>query len=95
MADSDFDVRYVADLARLKLTPEEESQFGAQLAQVLGYMNQLREVDVTGVEPTAHPVPMVNIMRPDATQECLPNEEALRNAPAQANGLFLVPKIVE
>ena len=95
MADSDFDVHYVADLARLKLTAEEEQQFSAQLGQVLEYVNKLRELNLANVQPTAHAVPMVNITRPDETQACLPNEEALRNAPAQANGLFLVPKIVE
>ena len=92
---SDFDVHYIADLARLKLTPEEERQFGAQLGQVLGYMEKLREVDVSQVEPTAHPVPMTNITRADETQPSLANDDALANAPAKANGLFLVPKIVE
>lgn len=92
---SDFDVKYVAHLARLGLTPEEEEKFGAQLGQVLGYIEKLREVDVSGVEPTAHAVPLVNVTRPDATAPSLSNEDALRNAPAKANGLFVVPKIVE
>ena len=67
----------------------------AQLADVLGYIEKLKEVDVTGVEPTAHAFPMVNVTRPDEVRPSLPHEEALRNAPAQANGLFIVPKIVE
>lgn len=92
---SDFDVKYVAHLARLGLTPAEEQKFGEQLGQVLGYIEKLREVDVSQVEPTAHAVPLVNVTRPDATAPSLSNEDALRNAPAKANGLFVVPKIVE
>ena len=95
MAANDFDVKYVAHLARLGLTPEEEQKFGAQLGQVLGYIEKLKEVDVSRVEPTAHAVPMVNVTRSDEIQPSLPHEEAMRNAPAKANGLFLVPKIVE
>lgn len=95
MAATDLDVKYVAHLARLQLTPEEEQQFGAQLGQVLAYIEKLREVDVTAVEPMAHAVPLVNVTRPDETRPSLANEDALRNAPAKANGLFIVPKIVE
>ena len=95
MAATDFDVKYVAHLARLNLTPEEEQKFGTQLGQVLGYIEKLREVDVSQVEPTAHAVPLVNVTRPDVVCPSISNEDALRNAPAKANGLFLVPKIVE
>ena len=95
MAVTDFDVHYVADLARLELSPEEERKFGAQLGQVLGYIEKLSQLDVSQVQPTAHAVPLLNVTRADETQASLPNEEALRNAPAKANGLFLVPKIVE
>jgi aspartyl-tRNA(Asn)/glutamyl-tRNA(Gln) amidotransferase subunit C len=77
------------------LTPEEESTFGAQLGHVLEYVEQLKGLDVNGVEPTAHPIPLENVTRPDEVQPSLPHEEALRNAPAQAGGLFVVPKIVE
>ena len=95
MAATDFDVHYVANLARLELTPEEEAKFGTQLGQVLGYIEKLRQLDVSQVEPTAHAVPLVNVTRPDELRPSISNEEALRNAPAKANGLFLVPKIVE
>jgi aspartyl-tRNA(Asn)/glutamyl-tRNA(Gln) amidotransferase subunit C len=95
MAVNDFDVKYVAHLARLSLTPDEEQKFGAQLSQVLGYIQKLGEVDVSQVEPTAHAVPLVNVTRPDEIRPSLSHEDALRNAPAKANGLFLVPKIVE
>ncbi len=95
MAAVEIHVKDVAHLARLSLSPEEEQKIGAQLGQVLGYIEKLKEVDVSGVEPTAHAFPLVNVMRPDEVRPSLPHEEALRNAPAQANGLFIVPKIVE
>ena len=95
MPATEIDVKYVAHLARLGLTPEEERKFGAQLGQVLAYIDKLKEVDVSHVEPTAHAVPLVNVTRADATRPSLPHDEALRNAPAQASGLIMVPKIVE
>ena len=95
MAETDFDIHYVAHLARLELTPQEESHLGGQLDSILEYVAKLKELDVTGVEPTAHAVPMVNVTRLDEARPGLTNEEAMRNAPAAANGLFLVPKIVE
>ena len=95
MARPEIDIKYVAHLARLHLTDEEQQKFGTQLGQVLGYIEKLREVDVSQVEPMAHAVPLINVTRPDEIRPSLSNEEALRNAPAQANGLFIVPKIVE
>ena len=95
MAAAEINVKYVAHLARLALTPEEETKLAAQLGNILGYIEKLRELDVTGVEPTAHAVPMVNCTRADEVRESLSHEEALRNAPRQANGLFIVPKIVD
>ncbi|MBI5386791.1 MAG: Asp-tRNA(Asn)/Glu-tRNA(Gln) amidotransferase subunit GatC [Verrucomicrobia bacterium] len=95
MAAPDIDVKYVAHLARLHLTPEEEQKFSAQLGQVLTYIDKLNELDVSQVEPMAHAVPLVNVTRPDALRPGLTNEDALRNAPAAAGGLFVVPKIVE
>ena len=95
MAAVEIDVKYVAHLARIALTPAEEQKIGAQLGNILGYIEKLREIDVSNVEPTAHAVPLINVTRPDEIRPSLPHEEAMRNAPVQANGLFLVPKIVE
>ena len=95
MSKVEIDINDVAHLARLALTPEEQQKFGAQLGHVLDYIEKLKEVDVSGVEPTAHAFPLVNVTRPDVIRPSISNEEALRNAPAQANGLFIVPKIVE
>jgi aspartyl-tRNA(Asn)/glutamyl-tRNA(Gln) amidotransferase subunit C len=95
MAGSDFDVKYVAHLARLALSPGEEKKLGAQLGNIIGFVEQLKSVDVAHVEPTAHAVPTVNVTRADEVQPSLPHDEALRNAPKKAGGLFVVPKIVE
>ena len=95
MAAAEIDVKYVAHLARIALTPDEEKKLGAQLGGILGYIEKLKELDVTSVEPTAHAVPLVNVTRADEIRPSLPHEDALRNAPQQANGLFIVPKIVE
>ena len=91
----EIDVKYVAHLARLSLSPEEEQKISEQLGNILGHIEKLKEVDVSGVEPTAHAFPLVNVTRPDEVRPSLSQEDALRNAPAQANGLFMVPKIVE
>jgi aspartyl-tRNA(Asn)/glutamyl-tRNA(Gln) amidotransferase subunit C len=95
MAAAEIDIKYVAHLARVALTADEEKKLAAQLAGILGYIEKLKELDVTGVEPTAHAVLMVNVTRADEIRPSLPHDEALRNAPKQANGLFIVPKIVE
>ena len=95
MAATEIDVKYVAHLARISLSPAEEQKIGAQLGNILGYIEKLKELDVTGVEPTAHAVPMVNVTRADEIRPSLPHDDALRNAPAKAGGLFIVPKIVE
>ena len=95
MATGDLKVQYVAHLARLRLSAAEEQELGAQLGDILGYIEKLKGVDVSGVEPTAHPFPLVNVTRPDAPQPSLSHAEALRNAPQQSGGLFMVPKIVE
>jgi aspartyl-tRNA(Asn)/glutamyl-tRNA(Gln) amidotransferase subunit C len=95
MAAAEIDIKYVAHLARIALSPDEEQKLSAQLGGILGYIEKLKQLDVTGVEPTAHAVPMVNVTRADEVRPSLAHEDALRNAPRQANGLFIVPKIVE
>jgi aspartyl-tRNA(Asn)/glutamyl-tRNA(Gln) amidotransferase subunit C len=92
---SDLDVAYVAGLARLNLTDEETALFQKQLGDVLKYAEKLREVDVSNVEATAHALPIFNVFREDAPRDCFTEEQALSNAPRQANGLFIVPKVVE
>lgn len=92
---SDFDVRYTAQLARLNLSEDEVSRFQAQLSQVLNYVEKLKQVDVTGVEPTAHTSPAFNIFRPDESRDWFDSKQALANAPREANDLFIVTKVIE
>jgi aspartyl-tRNA(Asn)/glutamyl-tRNA(Gln) amidotransferase subunit C len=90
-----MDIHYVARLARIELSPEEERVLSVQLGQILGYVEKLKQVDVAGVEPMSHAASLVNVMRPDEVRPSLPPEEAMSNAPAQSGGLFMMPKIVE
>ena len=95
MAGTDFNVKYVSHLARLSLSPDEEQKLGAQLNNIIGFIEKLKSVDVSSVEPTAHAVPTVNVTRADEVHPSLPHDDAMRNAPKKSNGLFIVPKIVE
>ena len=89
------DVQYIAALARIHLNEDEVNALTENLGGILGYIEKLNQLDVSQVEPTAHAVPLVNVTRQDEIRASISNEEALRNAPARANGLFVVPKIVE
>lgn len=95
MSSSDLDVAYVARLARLELTAEETALFQIQLSQVLGHAEALQKVKIEGVEPAAHAFPVFDVVREDEVRPSLSQEEALRNAPRTANGLFIVTKVVE
>ena len=95
MSASDLDVAYIARLARLDLTAEEIALFQTQLAQVLEHAAKLAEVDLEGVEAAAHGFPIFDVLREDEPQPGLTQEEALRNAPRSARGLFIVPKVIE
>lgn len=89
------EVRKVALLARLALTPADEEKFARQLGNILGYVKRLQSVDLTGVEPMAHAVPLAAPERPDVVQPSLTREEALRNAPQRVGDGLAVPKIIE
>lgn len=91
----DLDLDHVAKLARLALTPAEKATFSQQLGDVLHHIEQLAKVDVTGIEPTAHAFPVVNVWADDVARPGLPVEAALRNAPAQRDHMIVVPKVVE
>ncbi len=95
MSAPHVDIHRIARLARLELSPEEETRFGAELGNVLDYIKLLEGVDVRAVEPMAHAVPLSNVARPDAVRPSLSHAEALNQAPSQSNGLFIVPRIVE
>jgi aspartyl-tRNA(Asn)/glutamyl-tRNA(Gln) amidotransferase subunit C len=92
---TDLNIDHVASLARLALTPEEKAHFASQLGDVLAAIEKLKQVDVTGVEPTAHAFPLFNVWEADEARPGLPVQEALRNAPAQRDHMIVVPKVVE
>jgi len=88
-------VEYVAHLARLRLSPEEAEKFTSQLDQILVYFEKLNRLDTSQVEPTSHPIPMVNAFREDLVKSSIDVEEALANAPDKEGNFFKVPKIIE
>jgi aspartyl-tRNA(Asn)/glutamyl-tRNA(Gln) amidotransferase subunit C len=89
------EVRHIAKLARLRLTEEEEAAMSSQLSQILDYVEQLNELDLTGVEPMSHVLDLVNAMRDDEVEQRITHEQALRNAPAADSDYFRVPRFVE
>lgn len=91
----EIDIDRVAQLARIALTPEEKAQFARQLGDVLHHIRQLEQVDVSGVEPTAHAFPLDNVWQEDVARAGLSVTDALRNAPAQRDQMVAVPKVVE
>ncbi len=95
MALTKEEVEKVALLARLRLSPDELELMTTQLNKIVEYVEQLREVDTTDVEPLAHPLPVTNVFRRDEVRPSLPREEALRNAPDHDDEFFLVPPVLE
>lgn len=89
------EVRKVASLARLSLSDEELQKAGEQLTSILDYVRLLDEVDIDGVTPMPHPVPLINVFRDDAVTESLSREAALANAPRSDGQYFLVPTILD
>ncbi len=87
------EVEHVARLARLRFEEQEIALLQQELSSIIDYINQLQELDLTGVPATAHAVNVVNIFRLDEPRACLTQEEALANAPATERGHFLVPRM--
>ena len=94
MALTRSDVEKVALLARLRLTDAELGTMTEQLTQIVGYVDQLAEVDTEGVEPMAHAVEVTNVFADDVVQPSLPREAALANAPRQNGRGYLVPPVL-
>lgn len=92
MAISEEQVRHVAMLARLGLSDEQVTELSHQLSDILTQVERIQALDLEGVEPTTHAAAVTNVTRSDVVKPCLPREEALRNAPAQQDGAFLIPK---
>lgn len=90
----EINVAYVANLARIHLTAAELKVLQTQLTQIVAYVNDLKQVDVSAVEPMAHSVRIENVFRKDEERPGLDREAVLANAPAHDNEQFLVPKII-
>jgi len=88
-------VRHVAELARLALDEDEREVMRTQLSAVLEHMAELDAVDVEGIEPTVHAVPLVAPLRTDVVAPSLGREEALAGAPRSAAGAFAVPRVLD
>ena len=95
MALTQEEVQAVAHLARLELSAEELEQQGRHLNDFLTHIEALQELDLTGVEPTSHSVPLFNVLRDDVATPSLTRGEALQNAPQSHDGCFIVPRIIE
>jgi aspartyl-tRNA(Asn)/glutamyl-tRNA(Gln) amidotransferase subunit C len=89
------DVAYVAGLARLEFTEEEQKDLAVQLNNVLDYAEKLNELDTTDVAPTEHAIPIKNVFRKDEVKPSLDREVALSNAPESEMGCFKVPNVIE
>jgi aspartyl-tRNA(Asn)/glutamyl-tRNA(Gln) amidotransferase subunit C len=94
MSISRQEVEKVALLARLQLTEAELTTMTGQLAQIVGYVDQLAEVNTEGVEPMAHAIELSNVFRDDSLSPSLPREEALVNAPHHDERGYLVPAVL-
>ena len=94
MSISRQDIEKVALLARLQLTDDELSKMTVELAQIVGYVDQLAEVDTSGIEPMAHAIETANVFRDDVVVQSLPREEALANAPHRDDRGYLVPAVL-
>jgi aspartyl-tRNA(Asn)/glutamyl-tRNA(Gln) amidotransferase subunit C len=89
------DVEYVAKLARLKLSEKEIEYFASQLGNIINYIGQLREVDISNIEPTSHVLHIQNVFRRDEIKPSLKPADVLKNARAKEEGLFKVPRVIE
>ena len=88
-------VRQVAHLSRIRLSDAEVSRLGSELSVILDYMGQLNQLDTDGVEPTAHPLPIRNVFRPDEPHPSIDPDDALANAPQREGTFFRVPKVLD
>ena len=94
MAISQEQVRHVALLARLELTDDQVASLGEDLNSILAHIDSIQQLDLDGVEPTAHPLEVCNVTRADEVRPGLDRAAALANAPEQRDGAFVIPQIV-
>lgn len=88
-------VDHVARLARLDLSEEDRTRMQAELSAILEHAERIQALDLDGLDPTSHPVPLKNMMRPDEVTPSLDRDDALANGPDVEGGRFRVPRIIE
>ena len=88
-------MEHVAKTARLNLSEKEVKEFSKEIKDILEAFSKLKEVDTDNIEPAFRPIDNINVMREDKVEDCLKQEEALRNAKHKKNGYFLAPKTIE
>lgn len=88
-------VTHVANLARLNLTEEEKENMTKDMESIITFIDQINQLDISDVNPTAHIIPINNVFREDIVQKSMDRDELIKNAPVKENGCFSVPKIVE
>ena len=93
--DSKFNIEQIAELARLSLKPEEKTKLSKDLQSILGYVDQLRELNTDKVEPTSHVLKIENVFRPDKVNPAQISEDVLKHAPKREGNFFKVPKVIE
>lgn len=93
--ESDINIKYIAELARLELSGEQTGKLQQELERIVGYIDELKEVNVDGVEPTAHATALTNAWREDEIMESYPRETMFANAPGVINGtLIKLPRVL-
>ncbi|HNO77844.1 MAG TPA: Asp-tRNA(Asn)/Glu-tRNA(Gln) amidotransferase subunit GatC [Phycisphaerae bacterium] len=92
---TESEVRHIAMLGRLQLSDDEIAMMTEELSAIVGYVDQLSEVDVEGVEPTAHAVNVQNVFRDDVVRDSIGPDKALANAPQREDSFFRVPKVLD
>jgi len=90
-----LEVENIAHLARLSVAEHEIEEYVGELSRILDFVEQMNQVDTTGVTPMAHPLDMTQRLRPDELTESDQREEFQACAPSTENGLYLVPKVIE
>ncbi len=88
-------IEQIANLSRIKLTDDEKDIFREQLADILGYIEKLNELDTDDVQPMAYATSIKNVFREDQQESSFPRQDILELSPSSANGFFKVPKVLE
>ena len=93
--ESDINIKYIAELSRLELSDEQSAKLQQEMERIVGYIDELKELNVDGVEPTAHAAPLSNVWREDEVKESYPRSEMFANAPGIINeNLIKLPRVL-